>query len=118
MVEFLGNDKEGEKIMDSAEVCKEFGMSIPTLIKYRKEGLIPFFNIGNRVRFKRKLIKMKHQTNSLPKTTAGKLQMLMDLMKRKEIHKCDKCDHEHEVEIGFLEPEEVLKELNAKKTVG
>ena len=56
MVEFLGKDKEGEKIMDSAEVCKEFGMSIPTLIKYRKEGLIPFFNIGNRVRFKRKLV--------------------------------------------------------------
>ena len=56
MVEFLGKDKEGEKIMDSAEVCKEFGMSIPTLIKYRKKGLIPFFNIGNRVRFKRKLV--------------------------------------------------------------
>lgn len=35
--------------------------------------------------------------------------MLTELIKRKEIHTCDKCDHTHEVELGLLEPEEVKK---------
>ena len=48
------NGVDLDTIMDSAEICQEFGISLPTLIKYRKEGLIPFFNIGNRVRFKRR----------------------------------------------------------------
>lgn len=39
----------------------------------------------------------------------------MDLMKKTEVHKCDKCDHEHSVETGFLEKEEVLKLLNEIK---
>lgn len=42
---------------------------------------------------------------------AAKLAMAMDLLKRKEIHTCDKCDHTHEVELGLLEPEEVKKLL-------
>lgn len=43
--------------------------------------------------------------------------MLLDLLKKTEIHKCDKCDHEHEVETGILEPEQfekLLKEENGE----
>ena len=42
-----------EEIMDSEQICREFGISLPTLMKYRRDGIIPFFNVGTRVRFKR-----------------------------------------------------------------
>ena len=42
-----------EEIMDSNQIRKEFGISLPTLMKYRRDGIIPFFNVGTRVRFKR-----------------------------------------------------------------
>ena len=42
-----------EEIMDSDQICHEFGISLPTLMKYRRDGIIPFFNVGTRVRFKR-----------------------------------------------------------------
>ena len=42
-----------EEIMDSEQICHEFGISLPTLMKYRRGGIIPFFYVGTRVRFKR-----------------------------------------------------------------
>lgn len=52
--EFQASGAEaGDRIIDSKELCSEFNISLPTLIKYRREGLIPFFRVGNRVRFKR-----------------------------------------------------------------
>jgi excisionase family DNA binding protein len=43
---------EGD-ILDSKELCREFNISLPTLIKYRTAGQIPFFRIGSRLRFRR-----------------------------------------------------------------
>ena len=43
---------EGD-ILDSKELCREFNISLPTLIKYRTAGQIPFFKIGSRLRFRR-----------------------------------------------------------------
>lgn len=36
-------------------------------------------------------------------SAAGKLQMLMELLKKKETHQCDHCDQEHEIESGILD---------------
>lgn len=53
--------------------------------------------------------------NKLP--AAAKLEMLMELLKRKEVHECDKCSHTHEVELGILTPEEIKGLLlNEEKT--
>ena len=50
--------KEGnplhDEILDCNTVCREYHISIPTLIKYRLDGTIPFFKIGNRIKFKRR----------------------------------------------------------------
>lgn len=45
---------EEDRVIDSKELCAECGISLPTLIKYRREGVIPFFRVGNRVRFNRR----------------------------------------------------------------
>ena len=47
-------NQDKDEIIDSEQLCNEFGISLPTLIRYRKNGLIPYFNIGNRVRFRRR----------------------------------------------------------------
>ena len=44
---------ERDEILDCNTVCREFHISLPTLIKYRVEGCIPFFRIGNRIKFRR-----------------------------------------------------------------
>lgn len=47
-------ETEPDEIMDGRQVCEEFQISMPTLIKYRKEGRVPFFRIGNRVRYRKR----------------------------------------------------------------
>ena len=44
---------EDEKVMDNHELSREFHISIPTIWKYRREGVIPYFRVGNRIRFRR-----------------------------------------------------------------
>lgn len=45
-------------------------------------------------------------------TPAQKLAILDNLIKKTEIHKCEECDHTHEVETGILTLEEAQKLLN------
>lgn len=43
---------------------------------------------------------------------AEKLQFLLNMLKKKETHECEKCDHTHEVETGFLSDDEINKLIN------
>lgn len=40
---------------------------------------------------------------------AGKLELLFNLRKRKEIHECSVCGRHHEIETGILSPKEFNK---------
>ena len=46
-----------DDVLDNKELSREFHISIPTIWKYRRKGIIPYFTIGNRVRFRRNEVK-------------------------------------------------------------
>ena len=39
------------EIIDTKELCKRLNITEPTVIRWRKKGLVPFLNIGSSVRF-------------------------------------------------------------------
>ncbi len=39
------------KPISTRELCEHLGVTEPTIIRWRKKGLIPFFQIGSAVRF-------------------------------------------------------------------
>lgn len=48
----LGTPKgENEKPITTLELCEFLGVTEPTIIRYRKKGKIPFFQIGSSVRY-------------------------------------------------------------------
>lgn len=48
------------------------------------------------------------------RTQAERMQVLMDLLKRKEVHECDKCGESHEIELGVLEEQDIKALLEAE----
>ncbi len=42
-------------------------------------------------------------------TNSDKFNMIMNMVKRIEFHKCDRCDHTHEYETGLFTIEEIEK---------
>ena len=48
--------EKSSEFINTKEVCKMLQITPPTLSNYRKHGIIPFFRIGNKVRFKRSQI--------------------------------------------------------------
>lgn len=40
-----------ERILTTKELCEEFKISRPTTIEMRKRGELPYFLVGNRIRF-------------------------------------------------------------------
>lgn len=41
------------------------------------------------------------------KSITQRIQFLLDLVKTKEVHTCDQCDHTHEVETGLFDIEQI-----------
>ena len=41
------------EFIDSKEACKILRISLPTLFDWRKRNIIPFYQIANKIRFKR-----------------------------------------------------------------
>lgn len=46
-------NQNSTELIDRKEVCKMLSISIPTLMKYEKEGIIPAYTVGSRIRFKK-----------------------------------------------------------------
>lgn len=44
-------DRQQPEIIDPAELCKRLNISIPTQIRWRKKGKLPFMLIGNQIRY-------------------------------------------------------------------
>ena len=63
---------EPDRILTTEDLMEEFQISKPTVITYRKSGLIPFFTIGDRIRFSRndviESLKKANKTGFLPKS--------------------------------------------------
>ena len=43
--------KLNDEIIDTRELCKRLDVTEPTIIRWRKKGVVPFFTIGSSVRF-------------------------------------------------------------------
>lgn len=43
--------KLNSEIIDTRELCKRLNVTEPTIIRWRKKGAVPYFNIGSSVRF-------------------------------------------------------------------
>lgn len=41
------------EFIESKEVCKMLGITLPTLLDWRKRKIIPYFKIANKIRFLR-----------------------------------------------------------------
>ncbi|WP_372744425.1 helix-turn-helix domain-containing protein [Lutibacter sp.] len=41
------------EFIDSKEACKILGITLPTLFDWRKRNIVPFYQIANKIRFKR-----------------------------------------------------------------
>ena len=41
------------EFIDSKEVCKILNITLPTLFDWRKRKIVPFYQIANKIRFKR-----------------------------------------------------------------
>lgn len=49
-------DKPSEKFMSAIDAADHLGITVPTLRKWRREGLIPFHRVGSRIYFDRQEI--------------------------------------------------------------
>jgi excisionase family DNA binding protein len=45
--------KSSLQFIDSKEVCKMLGITLPTLLDWRKRDIIPYYKIANKIRFLR-----------------------------------------------------------------
>ena len=42
---------KSNEIIDTKELCKRLNITEPTVIRWRKKGVVPFLNIGSSIRF-------------------------------------------------------------------
>jgi excisionase family DNA binding protein len=47
------NQSESEELLTSKQSAKLYGVSLPTLHKWKIEGKVKFYRLGSRIRFKR-----------------------------------------------------------------